>query len=201
MKLFSTLIQRIAALLVVLTMTFSINAADRTFATIADMNAATDLASGDKVTITGDVVFEYSYQSYFVVADKEGTASCMNNYCYYIGQIVQGQSLKAGDILKNYCGEIVIGKSGVYRLEPTIATVNGDKTFGDGIVIEHKTEDYFVRTTKVTVKDLLDNPALYDGKIVSLDLATTKTVGFNTYLIQGTDTLKSFTISGLNDDA
>lgn len=201
MNLFSTFTKRITTLLVVFTSVFSAVAAEYTFASLAEMHADTNLVDGDKVKITGDIIFEYSYQSYFVVADKDGTASCMNNYCYYIGQIIQDQNLKAGDILENYCGEIVISPSGVYRLEPTITTVSGNKTFGDDIVISPKTGSYIVKTTKVTVKDLLDNPALYDGKVVSLDLATTKTIGFNTYLIQGTDTLKGFTISGLNDDA
>ena len=75
MKLFSTLIQRVTALVVVLVMAFGLNAADRTFATIADMHADTTLKVGDKVTITGDVVFDYSIQYYFVVSDKNGTAS------------------------------------------------------------------------------------------------------------------------------
>ena len=51
MKLFTTLIQRIAALSVVLAMAIGANAAERTFATLADMNAATDLVDGDVVTI------------------------------------------------------------------------------------------------------------------------------------------------------
>ena len=201
MKLFSTLTKRITVLLVVLAAIFNVSAAEYTFASLAEMHAAKNLVEDDIVKITGDVVFEYSYQYYFVVSDKNGTASCMNDYCYYIGQLIIDQSLKAGDVLKNYCGKIVVSPLGGYRLEPTVKTISGLKMFGDGIVIEHKTEDYTVKTTKVTIKDLLDNPALYDGKVVSLDLATTKTVGFNTYLIQGTDTLKSFTISGLDDDS
>ncbi len=199
MKLFSTLIQRITAIAVVLAMAIGANAAERTFATLAEMHAATDLVAGDQIKITGDVVFEYSYTTNFVVSDKNGTASCMNDYCYYIGQVIEEQSLKAGDILKNYSGELKISSTGVYRLEPMLN--NNDDNFAGGITIEHINSAYEVKTTKVTIKDLLDNPANYDGKVVSLDLATTKTVGFNTYLIQGTDTLKSFTISGLNDDA
>ena len=199
MKLFTTLIQRIAALTVVLAMAIGANAAERTFATLAEMHAATDLVAGDQIKITGDVVFEYSYTTNFVVSDKNGTASCMNDYCYYIGQVIEEQSLKAGDILKNYSGELKISSTGVYRLEPMLN--NNDDNFAGGITIEHTNSAYEVKTTKVTIKDLLENPANYDGKVVSLDSATTKTVGFNTYLIHGTDTLKSFTISGLNDDA
>ena len=198
MKLFSTLIQRITAIAVVLAMAFGANAAERTFATLADMHAATDLVEGDEIKITGDVVFEYSYTTNFVVSDKNGTATCMNDYCYYIGQVIAEQSLKAGDILKNYSGTLTISPIGVYRLEPAL---DKSKTnFAGGITIEHTNAAYEVKTTKVTIKDLLENPANYDGKVVSLDLATTKTVGFNTYLIQGTDTLKNFVIYGLNDD-
>ena len=199
MKLFSTFIQRIVVLTFVLFIVCVTNAAERTFATLAEMHAATDLAVGDQIKITGDVVFEYSYTTNFVVSDKNGTASCMNDYCYYIGQVIAKQSLKAGDILKNYSGELKISSTGVYRLEPMLN--NKDDNFAGGITIEHTNSAYEVKTTKVTIKDLLENPANYDGKVVSLDLATTKTVGFDTYLIQGTDTLKGFTISGLNDDA
>ena len=192
MKLFSTLIQRIATIVVVLVMAFNVNAENYTFATIAEMHASTNLKDGDKVTITGDVVFEYSYLYYFVVSDKEGTASCMNNYCYYIGQVVEKNSLKAGDVLKNYSGEVVVSVSGVYRLEPDIDTKN--KIFGGGVTIEKSSTAYEQKTTKVTVKDLLDTPALYDGKVVSLDLAYVK----NSCLIQGQDTLKGFVIKGLD---
>ena len=59
MKLFSTLIQRIATIVVVLVMAFTVNA-ERTFATLAEMHAATDLVAGDVVTITNDVVVEYA---------------------------------------------------------------------------------------------------------------------------------------------
>lgn len=201
MKLFTTLIQRVTALMVVLVMALGLNAADRTFATIADMHADTTLKAGDKVTITEDVVFNYSIQYYFVVSDKNGTASVMNNYCYYINKIVENNSLKAGDVLKNYSGTISINSSGVYRLEPEVITKSGSENFGGDIVIESKSDAYTIKTTKVTIKDLLDNPALYDGKIVSLDMAETKNATFSSYLIQGTDTLKSFTITGLDNDA
>ena len=180
-------------------MVFGLNAENYTFATLADMHAATDLKDGDIVTITEDVVFEYFYMYYFVVSDKNGAASCMNSYCYYIGKIVETNSLKAGDILKNYSGEIVVSASGVYRLEPVVDTKN--KVFGSNIVIEHSDEEYEVKTTMVTIKELLENPAIYDGKVVSLDVAETKNIGHTSYLIQGEDTLKNFVISGLNNDA
>jgi hypothetical protein len=195
MKLFSTLFQRIATIVVVLIMAFNVNA-ERTFATLAEMHADTTLKDGDQVKITGDVVFEYCYMYYFVVSDKEGTATCMNNYCYYIRNIIEDQSIKAGDVFKNYSGTISISPSGVYRLEPYVE----NKKFVNGITIEHISATYDVKTTKVTVKDLLDNPNMYDGKVVSLDKAITKNVGHTSYLIQGEDTLKSFTISGLNND-
>ena len=196
MNLFSTFGQRLATMVVVLVMALCINAQERTFATIADMNAATDLKDGDRVKITGDVVFEYCYMYYFVVSDKEGTASVMNNYCYDIRELIAEQELKAGDILKNYSGTIKVAKSGAYRLEPIVDNAN----FGGGITIEHSNTPYDVKTIKVTVKELLENSANYDGKIVSLDKAITKNVGHTSYLIQGEDTLKSFTISGLNND-
>ena len=197
MNLFSTFVQRVAIMVVVLMMALFINAQERTFATIADMNAATDLNDGDRVKITGDVVFEYCYMYYFVVSDKGGTASCANNYCYYIRNIIEEQSIKAGDVFKNYSGTISISPSGAYRLEPDVV----NKQFANGITIEHTSAPYEVKTTKVTVKDLLENPNLYDGKVVSLDEAITKNMGHTSYLIQGEDTLKSFTISGLNNDA
>ena len=75
MKLFSTLIQRITAMAVVLAIVFGANAAERTFATLADMNAATDLVDGDVVTITNDVVIEYVFESYYILKDKLGTAT------------------------------------------------------------------------------------------------------------------------------
>lgn len=195
MKLFSTLFQRIATIVVVLIMAFNVNA-ERTFATLAEMHADTTLKDGDQVKITGDVVFEYCYMYYFVVSDKEGTASVMNNYCYDIRELIAEQELKAGDILKNYSGTIKVAKSGAYRLEPIVDNAN----FGGGITIEHSNTPYDVKTIKVTVKELLENSANYDGKIVSLDKAITKNVGHTSYLIQGEDTLKSFTISGLNND-
>ena len=82
MKLFTTLIQRITALTVVLVMAIVANAADRTFATLAEMHADATLAEDDLVTITGDLVIEYIFDSYFVLRDKEGTATCVN-YNYY----------------------------------------------------------------------------------------------------------------------
>ena len=131
MKLFSTLIQRIAALLVVITMTFSINAADRTFATIADMNAATDLASGDKVTITGDVVIEYIMESYYVLKDKSGTATCVNyNYNFKkfqeerlagLEEYPETPPVKPGDVFKKYTAKYGFAAyTTMPQLEPTL---------------------------------------------------------------------------------
>ena len=112
MKLFSTLIQRATALVVVLVMAFGLNAAERTFATIADMNAATDLADGDVVTITNDVVVEYIMESYYVLKDKSGAATCVN-YDYYFKSFQEKRfevqadypeipPVKPGDIFKGY---------------------------------------------------------------------------------------------------
>jgi hypothetical protein len=78
MNLLSTLIQRITALMVVLAMVLSVSAADRTFASLAEMNADATLASGDKVTIEGDLVVEYIMESFFVLRDKDGVATCVN---------------------------------------------------------------------------------------------------------------------------
>ena len=78
MNLFSTFIQRVTALFVVLVMALGASAADRTFATLAEMNADTTLVDGDKVTIEGDLVLEYIMESFFVLRDKDGVATCVN---------------------------------------------------------------------------------------------------------------------------
>ena len=209
MKLFSTLIQRIAALLVVLTMTFSINAADRTFATIADMNAATDLASGDKVTITGDVVIEYIMESYYVLKDKSGTATCVNyNYNFKkfqeerlagLEEYPETPPVKPGDVFKKYTAKYGFAAyTTMPQLEPTLDMDMLE--FVDFTAEYIDATDYKPTTTKTTVRQLLDNPDDYIGKIVSLDEAKTVYVEkkFASYLVQGEDTLKNFRISGLD---
>ena len=83
MKLFTALIQRITALLVMLVMVIGANAANRTFATIADMNAATDLVDGDVVTITNDVVMvpELVPVEIITIPDEENQNNGYDNLC------------------------------------------------------------------------------------------------------------------------
>lgn len=207
MKLFSTLIQRATALVVVLVMAFGLNAAERTFATIADMNAATDLADGDVVTITNDVVVEYIMESYYVLKDKSGAATCVN-YDYYFKSFQEKRfevqadypeipPVKPGDIFKGYTAKVTFS-SDMLQLEPDLDMNNLEFV---GFTVEYvDTNDYKPTTTKVTVRQLLDEPENYIGKIVSLDEASTVNTGFNAYLVQGTDTLKNFRISGLDTE-
>ncbi len=205
MKLFTTLIQRITVLSVVLAMAIGANAAERTFATIADMNAATDLAAGDVITITEDVVIEYIFESYYVLKDKLGTATCVNyNYDFREFQQLRLEGLeeypetppvKPGDVFKKYTATVGFSYS-MLQLQPEL-----DMDFLEfvGFTVEYATTtDYVTTTTKVTVRQLLDNPDSYIGKVVSLDNASTFLKGFNSYLVQGTDTLKNFRIAGLN---
>ena len=120
MKLFSTLIQRITAVAVVLAMAFGVNAAERTFATLADMQAATDLVDGDVVTITDDVVVEYIFESYYVLKDKSGTATCVNyNYNFSkfnklrlegVEEYPETPPVKPGDVFEKYTATVEILK-------------------------------------------------------------------------------------------
>ncbi len=207
MKLFTTLIQRITALLVVFVMAIGANAADRTFATIADMNAATDLAAGDKVTITSDVVVEYIFESYYVLKDKSGTATCVNyNYDFRefqqirlrdIEEYPETPPVEPGDVFKKYTATVDFSY-GMIQLQPEL---DMDYVEFVGFTASYVgTADYKPQTTKVTVRQLLDNPDSYIGKLVSLDNASTFLKGFNSYLVQGTDTLKNFRIAGLNPE-
>ena len=207
MKLFTTLIQRVTALMVVLVIALGLNAADRTFATIAEMNAATDLANGDVITITSDVVVEYIMESYYVLKDKSGTATCVN-YDYYfksfqeqrlagLEEYPETPPVKPGDIFKGYTAKVTFS-SNMLQLDPDL---DMDYLEFVGFTAEYaKTNDYKPATTKVTIRQLLDDPDSYIGKVVSLDEATTVNAGFSAYLVQGTDTLKNFRISGLNSE-
>lgn len=207
MKLIPTLIQRVTALVVVLAMAFGLNAAERTFATIADMNAATDLATGDVITITNDVVVEYIMESYYVLKDKSGDATCVN-YDYYFKEFQQLRlegleeypetpPVKPGDIFEGYTAKVTFS-SGMLQLKPEL---DMDVLEFIGFTADYaETNDYKPTTTKVTVRQLLDEPDSYIGKIVSLDNASTYNAGFNGYLVQGTDTLKNFRISGLDSE-
>lgn len=207
MKLISTLIQRVTALVVVLAMAFGLNAAERTFATIADMNAATDLANGDIITITNDVVVEYIMESYYVLKDKSGDATCVN-YDYYFNEFQKLRlkyleeypeipPVKPGDIFEGYTAKVTFS-SGMLQLDPDL---DMDILEFIGFTADYaETNDYKPTTTKVTVRQLLDDPDTYIGKVVSLDEASTVNAGFNAYLVQGTDTLKNFRISGLNSE-
>ena len=207
MKLIPTLIQRVTALVVVLAMAFGLNAAERTFATIADMNAATDLADGDIITITNDVVVEYIMESYYVLKDKSGDATCVN-YDYYFNEFQKLRlkyleeypeipPVKPGDIFEGYTAKVTFS-SGMLQLDPDL---DMDILEFIGFTADYaETNDYKPTTTKVTVRQLLDDPDTYIGKVVSLDEASTVNAGFNAYLVQGTDTLKNFRISGLNSE-
>ena len=207
MKLFTALIQRVTALVVVLVMALGLNAADRTFATIAEMNAATDLANGDVITITSDVVVEYIMESFYVLKDKSGTATCVN-YDYYfksfqeqrlagLEEYPETPPVKPGDIFKGYTAKVAFS-SNMLQLDPDL---DMDYLEFVGFTAEYaKTNDYKPATTKVTIRQLLDDPDSYIGKVVSLDEATTVNAGFSAYLVQGTDTLKNFRISGLNSE-
>ena len=207
MKLFSTLIQRITAVAVVLAMAFGVNAAERTFATLADMQAATDLVDGDVVTITDDVVVEYIFESYYVLKDKSGTATCVNyNYNFSkfnklrlegVEEYPETPPVKPGDVFKNYTATVEFTYD-MIQLKPEL-----DMDWLEFVGFTAKyvgTADYKPQTTKVTVRQLLDTPDSYIGKVVSLDNASTFLKGFNSYLVQGTDTLKNFRISGLNPE-
>ena len=207
MKLFTALIQRITALLVMLVMVIGANAANRTCATIADMNAATDLVDGDVVTITNDVVIEYLFESYYVLKDKSGTATCVNyNYNFSefnklrlegLEEYPETPPVKPGDVFKKYTATVEFTYD-MIQLKPEL---DMDWLEFVGFTAEYaKTTDYVATTTKVTVRQLLDNPDSYIGKVVSLDNASTFLKGFNSYLVQGTDTLKNFRISGLNPE-
>ena len=116
MNLLTTLIQRITALFVILCIAFNVNAVDRTFASLAEMNADATLASGDKVTIEGDLVVEYIMESFFVLRDKDGDATCVN-YDYYFREFQQKRlegleeypetpPVKPGDVFKKYVATV-----------------------------------------------------------------------------------------------
>ena len=207
MKLFSTLIQRITAIVVVLVMAFSVNATERTFATIAEMNAATDLAAGDVVTITNDVIVEYIMESYYVLKDKTGTETCVN-YAYYfksfqeqrlegLEEYPETPPVEPGDVFKKYTATVRYS-NGQLQLEPGL---DMDWLEFKGFTVDYVgTASYQPTITKTTIRQLLDNPEAYLGKVVSLGSATTYNKGFNAYLIQGTDTLKNFRITGLNSE-
>ena len=207
MNLLSTLIQRITALMVVLAMVLSVSAADRTFASLAEMNADATLASGDKVTIEGDLVVEYIMESFFVLRDKDGDATCVN-YDYYFREFQQKRlegleeypetpPVKPGDVFKKYVATVNYTNNRI-ELAPEL---DMDWLEFKGFKVEYVgTADYKPQTTKVTIAELNATPEAYNGKIVALDEAKTINVGFNSYLVQGTDTLKSFRISGLNTE-
>ena len=159
MKLFTALIQRVTALMVVLVMALGLNAADRTFATIAEMNAATDLANGDVITITSDVVVEYIMESYYVLKDKSGTATCVN-YDYYfksfqeqrlagLEEYPETPPVKPGDIFKGYTAKVAFS-SNMLQLDPDL---DMDYLEFVGFTAEYaKTNDYKPATTKVTIR-------------------------------------------------
>ena len=207
MKLFSTLIQRITAMAVVLAIVFGANAAERTFATLADMNAVTDLVDGDVVTITNDVVIEYVFESYYILKDKLGTATCVNyNYNFSkfnklrldgVVEYPETPPVKPGDVFEKYTATVEFTND-MLQLKPEL-----DMDWLEFVGFTAKyvgTADYKPQTTKVTVGQLLNAPDSYIGKLVSLDRASTFLKGFNSYLVQGTDTLKNFRISGLNPE-
>ena len=207
MNLFSTLIQRVTALFVVLVMAFGASAADRTFATLAEMNADTTLVDGDKVTIEGDLVLEYIMESFFVLRDKDGVATCVN-YDYYFKEFQKKRlegleeypetpPVEPGDVFKKYVATMNYSNNRV-ELKPSL-DMNWLE-FNDFTVDYVGTPDYKPQTTKVTIAELNANPDAYNGKIISMDEAKTINVGFNSYLVQETDTLKSFRISGLNTE-
>ena len=207
MNLFSTFIQRVTALFVVLVIALGVSAADRTFATLAEMNADTTLVDGDKVTIEGDLVLEYIMESFFVLRDKDGDATCVN-YDYYFREFQQKRfegleeypetpPVKPGDVFKKYVATVNYSNSRI-ELAPEL---DMDWLEFKGFTVDYVgTADYKPQTTKVTIAELNATPEAYNGKIVALDEAKTINVGFNSYLVQGTDTLKSFRISGLNTE-
>ena len=205
MNLFSTLIQRVTALVVVLVMALGASAADRTFANLAEMNADTTLVDGDKVTIEGDLVLEYIMESFFVLRDKDGVATCVN-YDYYFKEFQKKRlegleeypetpPVEPGDVFKKYVATVNYNNNRV-ELKPSL---DMDWLEFDGFTVDYVgTSDYKPQTTKVTVAELNANPEAYNGKVISMDEAKTVNVGFNAYLVQDNDTLKSFRISGLN---
>lgn len=207
MKLFSILIQRIAAMAVVVVMACGVNAENYTFATIADMNAATNLVAGDQITITNDVVVEYIMESFYVLKDKSGTATCVN-YAYYfksfqeqrlagLEEYPETPPVEPGDVFKKYTAKVAYS-NGRLQLEPGL---DMDWLEFIGFTADYVgTADYKPTITKTTVRQLLDKPEEYLGKVVSLDNVTTFNKGFNSYLVQGNDTLKNFRISGLNTE-
>lgn len=207
MNFLSTLIQRITALVVVLVVAFNAYGANRTFASLAEMNADATLAADDVVTIEGDLVVEYIMESFFVLRDKDGEATCVN-YDYYfkefqakrladLAEYPETPPVKPGDVFKKYVATVNFTNNRV-ELDPDL-----DMNWLEfkGFTVEYVgTSDYKPQTTKVTIAQLNANPEAYNGKVVSLDEAKTINVGFNSYLVQGTDTLKSFRISGLNSE-
>ena len=207
MNVFSTLIQRLTALAVVLVMALGVSAADRTFATLAEMNADTTLVDGDKVTIEGDLVLEYIMESFFVLRDKDGVATCVN-YDYYFKEFQKKRlegldeypeipPVEPGDVFKKYVATVNYNNNRV-ELKPSL---DMDLLEFDGFTVDYVgTSDYKLQTTKVTIAELNANPEAYNGKVISMDEAKTVNVGFNAYLVQDNDTLKSFRISGLNTE-
>ena len=210
MKLFTTLIQRITALTVVLVMAIVANAADRTFATLAEMHADATLAEDDQVTITGDLVIEYIFESYFVLRDKEGTATCVNyNYNFKdfnrirlegLEEYPETPPVKPGDIFKGYTARFGYASYTTMPLLQPELDMDNVEFVGFTAVYADDT-NYVPTTVKTSVRQLLDNPDEYIGKVVSLDEAKTVYVEkkFASYLVQGEDTLKNFRISGLDD--
>ena len=208
MNLFSTLIQRVTALVVVLVMVLSVNAEERIFATIAEMNKDTTLSVGEKVTITNDVVVEYVFESYFIIKDKDDSTTCLNyNYSFNEFQRLRGSvveeypelaPLKGGDVFKGYSATVYSISDGAIMLEPEL---DNDNLVFIGCTEEKTAEtDYAPIIIKTSIKELLETPEAFYNKLVSLDNATTINKGFNAYLAQGTDTLTNFRISGLNSE-
>ena len=208
MKLFSTFVRRIATLVVVLVVALGAFAqTNHTFATIAEMNAATNLVAGDQITITNDVVVEYIMESFYVLKDKSGTATCVN-YAYYfksfqeqrlagLEEYPETPPVEPGDVFKKYTAKVAYS-NGQLKLEPGL---DMDWLEFVGFTADYVgTADYKPTITKTTIRQLLDKPEEYLGKVVSLDNASTFLKGFNSYLVQGTDTLKNFRISGLNPE-
>lgn len=208
MKLFSTFVRRIATLVVVLVVALGAFAqTNHTFATIAEMNAATNLVAGDQITITNDVVVEYIMESFYVLKDKSGTATCVN-YAYYfksfqeqrlagLEEYPETPPVEPGDVFKKYTAKVAYS-SGQLQLEPGL---DMDWLEFVGFTADYVgTADYKPTITKTTIRQLLDKPEEYLGKVVSLDNASTFLKGFNSYLVQGTDTLKNFRISGLSPE-
>ena len=207
MNLLSTLSKRVAALFVVLVLVLGASAADRTFASLSEMNADLTLTDGDVVTIEGDLVVEYIMESFFVLRDKDGSATCVN-YDYYfkdfqkkrlegLEEYPETPPVKPGDIFKKYVATVNYNNNRL-ELKPSL---DMDWLEFKGFTVDYVgTADYKPQTTKVTIAELNATPEAFNGKVISMDEVKPLNVGFNAYLVQGTDTLKSFRISGLNTE-